>query len=150
MITHGNYILFLIIPWKFHLLFLQCPCKFHIPYFYLNRVLKDPHTTVTTRLHESYRNYSILAKLSWELATLTWKLMAILYSERQPFTLPGEVWLLPKGSEDNLFYLWCILSASLRHCVINYTMSWRHTQNTSQIKKIYLPNPYDLYRRVRR
>ena len=44
--------------------------------------------------NDTCHNYSILKKLSWEVATLTWKLMGISYSERKTFPatfLPWEV-----------------------------------------------------------
>ena len=62
----------------------------------------------------THRNYGILKKLSGEVVTLPWKLMDISYSERKTFPatfLPGEVWpfALHEGSQDNFFYLQCIL-----------------------------------------
>ena len=62
-------------------------------------------------------NYSVLKKLSWGVATFPWKLMDISYSKRKAFPvtfLHGEVWpfALHEGSQDDFFYLQCILNVS--------------------------------------
>ena len=73
------------------------------------------------------KNCAII-KLSWEAATLAWKIMGVSHLERETFPVtfsPGEVWPLPEGLED-IFLLWCILSVSLRQCIIHFhlTFTW--------------------------
>ena len=50
----------------------------------------------------------VIIKLSWEAATLAWKIMGVSHLERETFPVtfsPGEVWPLPEGLEDIFFTL---------------------------------------------
>ena len=76
---------------------------------------------------KSHHNYGILKKLSWEVATLAWKVMGNLFTKRKTFPATfshGEVWPLPEGSEDHFFYSWYISSVSLGHCIIHFNLNF--------------------------